>query len=376
MLVRRKAKMKPKPTLFVLVGGGGDSAVERALRSARQAAACDLVETLLAGGLAERAVVATDDDAWTACLARLPVEVDVDPPEEPFHFGRRLADLIRRYKGRRVLYAGGGSAPLMASDSWQEALVEFGTNGAALVTNNLHSSDWVAFYPGEDFLPLLAAQEQDNALAWVLAHEAGVPARALPPSAASRFDLDTPADLLIARTHPRVGVHLRRALDRLNWPAEPVEQMLAVLDREGGHVAVVGRSSATAWQALERATQCWVRFFAEERGMIASGRLRRGEVRSLLAGLLERVGVDGFFAALAELAEAVFLDNRVILAARGLWPSAADRFNADLFRWQDVQEPFLRRFSCAAAGAGVPILMGGQSVVNGGLLALLEVLEV
>ena len=67
------------------------------------------------------------------------------------------------------------------------------------------------------------------------------------------------------------------------------------------------------------------------------------------------------------------MDNRVILAARGLWPATEDRFNSDLLRWERVSEPFLRRFTRAAASARVPVVMGGHSVVAGGLMALVEV---
>ena len=373
-LVRGKG-VEGKLDLLLLVGGGGESPVEQAIRRARQAAARDLVEALAGTGLVGRAVIGTDRADWTAGLEGLPVEVDLDPPGEPFHFGRRLAGLIRRYRVEWGLYAGGGSAPLMGSGAWREALEGLGRAGPAAVTNNLHSSDWIAFGPAGDLAPVVEAQERDNGLAWVLAREAGLPVRSLPPTAASRFDLDTPADLLVAQAHPRIGPHLCGVLDGLGWPREPIEGVLEVMAREGGHLTVIGRSSSAAWAALERATQCWVRLFVEERGMIASGRLRRGEVRSLLAEFLERVGVDEFFDALAALSDAVLFDSRVILAARGLWPPAADRFNADLLRWEEVGEPFLRRFSRAAAEAGVPILMGGQSVVSGGLMALLEVLE-
>jgi hypothetical protein len=68
----------------------------------------------------------------------------------------------------------------------------------------------------------------------------------------------------------------------------------------------------------------------------------------------------------------VLLDNRVILASRGLWPSALDRFNSDLYRWNEVDEPFLRSLTHAAAEAPIPVLMGGHSVVAGGLMALTE----
>jgi hypothetical protein len=326
-------------------------------------------------GLIGRVVVATDEPAWGATLADLPVEVDLDPVGEPFHFGRRLAGLIERYGVQRVLYSGGASAPLLSVECWSATLARLGEAERLVVTNNLHSCDWVGFAPAVELVPLLARQTSDNAVAWALVHEGGLPVESLPPSAAARFDLDTPADLLIAQRHPASGPCLRRFLDGLGWEAPQLERVLAEMAREGGSLAVVGRVSDVAWAALERATRCWVRVFAEERGMRASGRQERQEVRSLLADYLELVGVERFFEELAGLANGVLFDNRVILAARGLWPAASDRFNSDLYRWERVGEPFLRRFTRAAAEARVPVVLGGQSVVAGGLMALVETFE-
>ncbi len=362
-------------TLILLVGGGGRSPVEAAVRRARQVAAQEMLESLLGTGLAERAVVATDDPEWARSLSGLPVEIDPDPPGEGFHLGRRLAGLVQRYRAERVLYAGGGCAPLMSPGDWREALEGWARGEREVVTNNLHSSDWVAFAQAGDLLPLLTAQERDNGLAWALAHEGGLEVHALSPSAATRFDLDTPVDLLIARAHPDTPERLRTLLEGLDWPMAAVEGILEVMKREGGRLALIGRSSSAAWAALERATHCWVRLFVEERGMVASGRMHRGEVRSLLYEYLRQVGPEGFFATLASLSDGVLMDSRVLLAAHGRWPSAADRFNADLLRWEEVGDPFLRALSHAAAEAGVPVLMGGQSVVSGGLMALVEILE-
>ncbi|MCS7283836.1 MAG: hypothetical protein RMK65_05880 [Anaerolineae bacterium] len=363
-----------RPTLFLMVGGWGQSPVEQALRQAHQAAAQDLLETLLDEGLIERAVVATDDPTWTANLRGLPVEIDPDPPDTPFHFGRRLADLLTRYPSEAALYAGGGSAPLMGPEDWREALRSLG-EGFCAVTNNLYSSDWIAFANPQALIPAVMSQTRDNALGWVFSHDLGLRVRSLTASAATRLDLDTPVDLLIARLHPRIGDHLRRVLESLDWSAERLEKILEIMAREGGHLILIGRCAPTAWLALDQATHCWVRVFVEERGMIASGRRERGEVRSLLADYLERVGIEEFFAELARLAEGVLMDNRVLLAARGLWPSPADRFNADLLRWQEVRDPFLRDLTRAAAVTPIPIVMGGQSVVNGGLMALVEILK-
>jgi len=364
-----------KITLFLLVGGWGQSELERALDGAHRAAAHDLLTLLLRMDMIGRAVVATDDPAWGDTLADLPVEVDLDPPGDPFHFGRRLAGLIERYGSQRVLYSGGASAPLLSVERWGEVLARLGEAERLVVTNNLHSSDWAGFVPAAEMVPLIAQETNDNALAWVLAYEGSLPVEGLPASAATRFDLDTPADLLIARRHPGVGPSLRRFLDGLGWEARQLDGVLTTMAREGGSLAVVGRASAAAWAALEQATRCWVRVFAEERGMRASGRQERWKVRSLLADYMALVGVEGFFDELAELVDGALFDNRVILAARRLWPSTADRFNADLYRWESVGEPFLRRFTRAAAEARVPVVLGGHSVVAGGLMALVEAFE-
>jgi hypothetical protein len=73
---------------------------------------------------------------------------------------------------------------------------------------------------------------------------------------------------------------------------------------------------------------------------------------------------------MGELADAMFLDSRVILAARKSWPLPADRFNSDLRRPDEVADPFLRDFTAAALAAPIPIVLGGHSLVAGGLLAL------
>ena len=346
--------------------------MERALAGAHRAAARDLLEVLSTIESVGRIIVATDDPRWGRTLSDLPVTLDVDPVNVRFHFGRRLNDLIERYGVRRVLYTGGGSAPLLGLEQWTEILDRLGRAERLVITNNVHSCDWAAFTPAAEAASLIAKQSNDNAIAWTLANEAGFPVQALPPSAGSRFDIDTPVDLLIAQRHGGIGPCLRRYLDDLGWESPQLDQVEAEMRREGGSLIVAGRASATSWEALQQATRCWVRVFSEERGMRASGRQRRGEVRSLLATHLALVGFDAFFETLADLASGVLLDNRVILASRGLWPSTLDRFNSDLYRWRDVEDPFLRSLTRAAAQAAVPVVMGGHTVVAGGLMALAE----
>jgi len=148
-----------------------------------------------------------------------------------------------------------------------------------------------------------------------------------------------------------------------------------VLGRPGSQVLLAGRVSASAWRDLETRTSCWVRVFAEERGMAASGRLARHQVRSLVGAYLSLVGPEVFFRTLSEMAEAVFLDTRVLMAHRGGWPSAADRYASDLLWPDEVTDPFWREFTACAAAAPMPVVLGGHSLMAGGMLALLEAID-
>jgi hypothetical protein len=62
----------------------------------------------------------------------------------------------------------------------------------------------------------------------------------------------------------------------------------------------------------------------------------------------------------------------VIFAHRGLWPSASDRFFSDLRRPAQVRDPFVRALTEAAMIAPVPVIMGGHSLVAGGMYVLIE----
>ena len=106
--------------------------------------------------------------------------------------------------------------------------------------------------------------------------------------------------------------------------------------------------------------------------MRASGRQARGQVRSLLGYYLDVAGIDRFFPTLATMGQALFLDNRVIFAHRNLWPSAADRFYSDLRCPDRIADPFVKELTQAAMTAPVPVIMGGHSLVAGGMYALVD----
>ncbi|MBI3763716.1 MAG: hypothetical protein HY260_17875 [Chloroflexi bacterium] len=362
--------------VVMMLGLEGDSPAERFVAGGRAAAARDALEMAASIPLVDHLIVATPDRAWAEQNADLGFAMDVDADGEPFHFGRRLAEVCERHSLRRILYLGGGSLPLLSRDALAEALSQIAEASEPLaVTNNLHSSDWIALSTVEPLARLPHRLPKDNSLGWVMHAEAGLKVRGLSPSAGTRMDIDTPFDLLLLSLYPHVADHLRGYLRAAAPDTTRLRRAIKVLATPGSQAAIIGRVASAAWAHLEAHTLVWLRVYSEERGMAASGRQDAGRARSLIAAHMAQVGEACFFAELAEMAEAAFVDTRVLLAHHRLWPSAAERYASDLGQWQAIEEPFLRRLTQAAFEASLPIVLGGHGVVAGGLYAIVDMLE-
>ncbi|HSR35358.1 MAG TPA: hypothetical protein VLY63_32715 [Anaerolineae bacterium] len=357
--------------LLIMTGVSEGSEPERMLSQTRQAVTLDLVERALTVPSLGPVVVATNSPSLAHRLSDHPIRVDVDSPGEPFHFGRRLAGLIARYGMERCFYIGGGAGPLLPASTLATVAELMLSTERQLITNNFYSSDFVAFGP-TSILEEVGPPDNDNELAWLLGEDAGLPIRELPRTGATQFDVDTPVDLFTLAAHPDAGPHARSYLQGLALDTTHLDAALPLMLDRDATILVAGRVSSATWGYLERETACSTRVLSEERGMRASGRQARGEVRSLLGYYLDAVGLEHFFEALATMGQALFLDNRVIFAHRGLWPSAADRFYSDLRQPEQIAEPFVKALTEAAMTASVPVIMGGHSLVSGGMYALVD----
>jgi hypothetical protein len=357
--------------LLIMTGVSEGSEPERMVSDARRATTLDLVERALTVPSLRPIVVATNSLAFAHKLADFPIEVELDAPDEPFHFGQRLVALIAHYGMDRCFYMGGGAGPLLPAADLAAIAQDLLATERGLITNNFYSSDFAAFVP-TSVLQDYPLPHNDNELGWLLGEDAGLPIRELPRSGATQFDIDTPMDLLTLAIHPEAGPYTRACLDGMTLDTSALDASLPLMLDRDATILVAGRVSSATWRYVERETACSTRVLSEERGMRASGRQVRGEVRSLLGYHLDAVGLERFFETLATMAQAVFLDNRVILAHRGLWPSAADRFHSDLRQPDQITDPFLRALTEAAMAAPVPVIMGGHSLVSGGMYALIE----
>jgi hypothetical protein len=342
---------------------------------ARFAAGLDAIERWHAG--AGRPALLVTDDASLLDAVSPPVEADVrvDDDAQPFHFGQRLGGVIQRHGLESVLCLGAGGVPLLSAEDL--AGIALRLQGGGAVTNNPYSADLTGFPVTPQAVAAAALAGRDNALPRVLESRTDVLVESLARTVATQFDIDTPADLAalavaVGSSLPGPGPRLAACLDRLAPETGRYRAIASMLTDRTKQVLVAGRVGSHAWSYLESETACRVRLVAEERGMEAEGRAARGEARSLVGLYLDAVGTGRFFSRLPELCDGAIIDTRVILAHEALDVSREDRFLSDMGVPEDIRNPFLRDFTAAALSAPVPVLLGGHSLVSGGLMLLNE----
>jgi hypothetical protein len=362
--------------LVMFAGGERDThPLLNDMQRLRQACARDALERAMAAQVYDPIIVATDDADWAGMLNDLPVSIDLDPTDRPFHFGRRLADTIELHHLQRVLYLGAASCPLLGVEQFRQIAAAACQHERAVIANNIHSTDWAAITPASIVTDWIDRLDHDNGLGWVLSNEAGLTPIAWPSSPATRLDIDVPIDAQIAALHPDCGPRLRRVVAELAWPDQRLVAAREVIRTRAARLTLIGRVPAWAWAHLEKSAQCWGRVYSEERGMRAAGRLGAGQVRSLLNEHLRGVGLQRCMADLCSMTDAILWDTRVLWAAQGVWPGEIDRYAADLGLVDTIEEPFIREFTQAVIDAPIPIVTGGHALVSGGLWTLLDSMQ-
>jgi hypothetical protein len=356
------------PALVVFLGGMRGSAIEDQLGRALAEAALDLLDEALATGAFAEAVLVSDSDSLAD---RLPSGVALDVDREPFHFGRRLAALVRERGIARPVYVGAGAVPLLRGSDIAAVAHHLAEAERVVISNNYFSADLVAFAPG-DALERIELPASDNFLPRLLHDQADLESRPLPRSSATQFNIDSPADLAVLKLTGGAGPRLTRFLDDFQADLEPYRRLLRCLVDPVAEVLLAGRVGSQVWSYLEKETACRLRVYSEERGMQAAGRDETGLARSLLSFHLREVGCRRFFEELAELGEIACIDTRPLLAHLGVQASRPDRFWSDLGCPDRIEDPFLRELTQAAREAPLPVIFGGHSLVAGGLMALTE----
>lgn len=361
-----------RPVLLIFHGATGDGPAERFMAAARVAAARVSAHAALASGF-EAVIIATDDPAALDPVSD-GVLIDPDPPAGDgaagFSFEARLRSLVERFELARPAVMSSGAVPLVGEAEFRLMVEQLDARDARFVTNNFFSGDLTGWTPGSA-IARVHDLPRDNLLPRRLRDEAGLAPVILPRTTATQFDLDTPADLAILALADGLPAPLAAATEPARALAERFRALMPLLCDGSAEVFVAGRVNSATWAHLERETACRIRLVSEERGLAAAGPDHRP--RSVLGFLLEELGEERFFRRLAELGQAAVIDTRVLEAHLGLAPSREDRFQSDLFAPDRIADPWLRRFTAAAAAAPIPVLLGGHSLVSAGLMALNDV---
>jgi hypothetical protein len=341
----------------------GESRGERLVEEGRWAAALGLARRLRAAGLEEIYVV-------TPSAARCPgaegvVEFILSETSN-FHFGRVFARLIARLGLHGVLYFGSGAGGLLEEEDLGR-LVEFaGRETSQALFNNFYSCDFFAL-SGARCLLNIDLPPIDNPLGFVLS-DAGIPCLSLARTAATQFDIDTPTDLLLLARSGLGNPELHAFCTTIQQSHPTLDRALATLTDRAAVTCLVGRLSPITWSQFETQVACRTSALVEGRGMRAGA---SRHVPWLRQSLLDD-GPEAFFDRLAGACDAAWVDTRPLLAAPDALPPAAVRFASDLFLSDDVLDPAWRAFTNAALGSSVPIVLGGHSLVSGGLYLAAE----
>jgi CTP:molybdopterin cytidylyltransferase MocA len=329
----------------------------------------DSLEKYIAAGL-EQVVLATNFPALARAAERLGARIWDTRDEQPFHFGRALQRVVRGLGAEGILYSSGAALPLISQDEIRWVLEAMEQHAPCVVVNNLQSVDLLAWNPA-DYLERIEPPPSDNFLGWLL-REAGMERILIPNSAGIHFDLDTPTDFLILGLSGRAGPRSKAALKAITWPLERLQKAADVLATDLPEVAVIGRVGTPIIDHCNKYLRVRLRVFSEERGMKALRREEEGKVVSLMGDLIDAQGPREFFRKLESICSAAFFDTRVVFANHGRRVSDWDRYHSDLGRVDLIRDPWVRSFTEAALECRIPVVLGGHSVVSGGLWVLAD----
>jgi len=362
--------VREKVVAVIFEGGNGATTVDQLMTAVRKEVTLDTCAKLLAVPGIDETVLCTNYPDLAARAAGLGVAVDYRGADPDFHFGLRLQEVVASRGLDNVICMGGAAAPLLTGEDlgWIAGVLREQKNIAVL--NNVQSADLVGFTPAA-ILSQVELPALDNQLGLVL-RQAGLRRLLIPNAARVNFDLDTPTDVMILAMQPGLGERTRAALSGLDWDWSRLRAAVRVLEQPSSEVLVTGRVGPPVVTYINMNFTHRMRVISEERGMKALGRDTKGQVISVLGYLLESVGPVRLVEFLEKMCQVAFMDTRVLFHHFGKRLTDHDRFNSDLGRWQLIADPEVRAFTQAVQCSAVPIILGGHSLVSGGLWLLAE----
>jgi len=343
----------------------GESEAERLVAQGRAACALDLGAVLHEAGM-DRIIVITGDDRSLASLSCMGISMVSPNRNEPFHFGKAIQQVIEKERLEGLLYFGSGSGGLLTAKQVNRLITFARRRERGALFNNFYSCDFTAISKAGDLLGV-ELPARDNPLGLVLS-DLGFPCFTLPREAATQFDIDTPTDLVLLTAAKRGGKAMAAFLEDRHLTHPAIPGLLDQLVDRRAHLYLIGRVNPITWSHFEQEVACRTSAFVEGRGL----HVYADHKGTLLAQGLKELGVHRFFKWLSQVADAALIDSRPLLIQNGRLPPASDRFASDLQRPELIRDPLWALFTREAVSAEIPIVLGGHSLVSGGLYLLAE----
>lgn len=365
--------MRERIIAVIFEGGCPEHWITRDLSTLRAAVVMDNIAKLNLLPELDEVILLTNYSDLAAQAKLLGVTL-AEEHEGPFHFGKSLQRVVAQFKPDGVICMGGAAAPFMSVEEFRQLAHDLRTNKSVVYTNNPQSADIVAFTPASSIMDI-TPPDTDNSLATQLRDQAGLSRILIPHSVGAHFDLDTPTDALIMALSPHTGPRSRACLAGLGWDVTRVQRAISRMSQPHCELGLIGRVNPAVMAQINTHTFNRLRVFSEERGMKALAREERGKVVSLLGCFLEEVGAESFFAYLAKVCDVCFIDTRVFFAHFKLHLTEEERFLSDLGQYEDIANPWVREFTKASVQCEIPVILGGHSLVTGGMWAIVDILK-
>ncbi len=363
--------MGEKVNVVIFEGGKPESQVEKIMVQVRYAVLLDNINKMKQVKEIDKIFLSTNYRDLAREASSRGVEVIETNSSDDFHFGRMLQSIINDYALDNVFYVGGASVPLIQSEELSKICNILFSSSKVLLSNNSQSADLVAFRPAH-LINNINLPVMDNMLANVLRDEAGFQLELMPISLGISFDLDTPTDILVLAASSFVGEHTRETISNMDLDLNRLLQAKKVMAGYYEDIILMGRIGAPVIAHMNTSLKCRLRIFSEERGMKALGRLDMGEVEAMMGFFIEEVGIKKFFRYMEKVAACAFIDSRVLFAHYKLNLTETQRFYSDLGMYDKLQDSFAREFTYESVNSSIPVILGGHSLVSGGLWALTD----
>ncbi|MFP4456447.1 MAG: hypothetical protein ACLFPS_02190 [Clostridia bacterium] len=362
-----------KVSAVIFEGGNPQTQIEKDMVILRKAMVLDNLAKFKMAEEIDKIIIATNYPKFRDELLN-DKDIIVDFDQGEFNLGKRLSEIIDKYNLEAVFYLGGAAGPLITVEEINQFCIEVKNTPEIVMTNNVQSSDMIVFAPADAINRIHVFPVKDNPLGNLL-RDAGLKKVLMPHSTGIHFDIDTPTDMLVLSLNPSIGPNVKQAFKELNYNADHLIRAKHYLALPYADVILSGRVGSPVITHVNTMVRCRLRVYSEERGMKYLKREENELVKSLIAKMIDIMGMNEFFNYMSKIAHVMFFDSRIVYAHNNLHLIENDRFYADLLLPEKVKDPYAKKLTEEIMKAKIPVVPGGHSLVAGGMWSLIETLQ-